>query len=36
MQILIQPLTALHVRESTKFPRPTGNLVEEHDVNVRF
>jgi len=31
-----KPIFALNVRESPKFPRPTGNRVEEHDGDVIF
>ena len=36
MQILSNPISALNVRESQKFSCLLGNMVEEHDDDVRF
>ena len=36
MKILSNPIAALNVRESPKFPRLKGNRVAEHDGDVRF
>ena len=36
MQILSNPIFALNVRKSPKFPRLIGNRVEEHDDDIRF
>ena len=30
------PISALNVRESPAFQRPTGNRAEEHDGDIRF